>query len=69
MKEITWRHKPRNRWIKKGDRTTKYFHCMTSHYKRNSYMESMEIGNIAVVWNEQLKRDVRDYWMKLVDSS
>lgn len=45
MEKISWRKKLRARWIKKGDKSTKYLPCLTNHQKMINYVEEVEIDD------------------------
>lgn len=41
LEAISWRHKAREKWLKEGDRNTKYFHCLANYRRKNNYIEEM----------------------------
>jgi hypothetical protein len=44
QKEISWRQKSRVRWLKEGDKCTKFFHQVASANRRNNSIESLIVN-------------------------
>jgi hypothetical protein len=44
-KEMDWRERSRQLWLKEGDANTKYFHLATSARRRNNLISSIKIGD------------------------
>lgn len=41
MEEINWRQNFRAKWVKEGDRNTKYFHSLASRHRRKNYVATL----------------------------
>lgn len=48
IEEISWKQKTGERWLKEGDRNTKYFHCLASYRRTCNYMEELLIDSHSV---------------------
>ena len=44
QEEISWRQKSRVRWLKEGDKCTKFFHQIASANRRNNTIESLIVN-------------------------
>jgi hypothetical protein len=44
QEEISWRQKSRIRWLKEGDKCTKFFHQMANANRRNNSIESLVVN-------------------------
>jgi hypothetical protein len=44
QEEISWRQKSRIKWLKEGDKCTKFFHSMANLNKRYNTIESLLIN-------------------------
>jgi hypothetical protein len=44
QEEISWRQKSRVRWLKEGDRCTKFFHQVANANRRKNYIESLVVN-------------------------
>ena len=47
QEEIGWRQKLRIRWLKEGDKCTKFFHQVANANRRNSSIESLDVNGSA----------------------
>jgi hypothetical protein len=47
QEEISWRHKSRVRWLKEGDKCTKFFHQVASANRRNNSIESLMVNGLS----------------------
>ena len=45
QEEISWRHKSRVRWLKEGDKYTKFFHQMANANRKNNSIESLIVND------------------------
>lgn len=48
LEAIFWRQKAREKWLKGGDRNTKYFDSMTNYRRKNNYVEELSISGETV---------------------
>jgi hypothetical protein len=46
QEEISWRQKSRVRWLKEGDKCTKFFHRVANANRRNNAIESLVVNGI-----------------------
>jgi hypothetical protein len=47
QEEISWRQKSRVRWLKEGDKCTKFFHQVASANRRNNSIESLMVNGLS----------------------
>ena len=50
-KEVMWKQRSRNAWLKEGDSNTKYFHCQANQRNRRNHILGLEDEN--GVWIEE----------------
>lgn len=55
MEEVEWKQNARAKWTKEWDKNTKFFHGMTSYYRRVNYLEELEVMNRVVKGNKELR--------------
>lgn len=63
--ETSWKQKSRERWVKKGDRNTEYFHIMASNGRRSNYIPEILVGGSKVTGNTEIRKAAKDYFAKL----
>lgn len=60
----------KQRWLKEGDRNTKYFHQCTSHKKQvNSIRSIANEEGLSVNNQERIAQAFQDYYMNLFSTS
>lgn len=65
LEEISWRWKSREKWLKEGDKNTKYFHCLGSHKRMCNYIEEITIDEKQVRGNDCMRNEVKNYFYRL----
>jgi hypothetical protein len=48
QEEISWRQKSRIRWLKEGDKCTKFFHQVANVNRRNNSIESLVVNGMPI---------------------
>ena len=68
--ECMWKQRSRNRWLKEGDRNTKYFHYRANQRNRRNLIVGLEDDNGIWVDDETgLAKVVEGYFEKIFTSS
>ncbi|XP_021889826.1 uncharacterized protein LOC110808596 [Carica papaya] len=62
---ISWRQKAREKWLKKVDRYTKYFHYLANYRRKNNYLEEMWINRKRVRGNIDLSQKTMAFFQHL----
>lgn len=62
MKESLWRQKSRFRWIKLGDRNTKFFQISANNRYRRNFIGSIELEGVIYEEPEQIKQMAVKYF-------
>lgn len=55
LKAIYYKYKAREKWIKEGDKNTKYFHYLTNYRRIINYAEELFIGNSRIEGNSDMR--------------
>lgn len=64
-KEISWKQKSREMWVKKGDCNTKYFHVITNNRRIINYITDIYVEGRKVTRNKELRAAAREIFAKL----
>lgn len=65
LEAISWRQKVREKWLKDGERNTKYFHCLANYRRKCNFVEEIKIDGMVVSGNSEIREKVRDYFHQL----
>jgi hypothetical protein len=49
LQEISWRQKSRMRWLKEGDKCTKFFHQVANANRRNNSIDSLVVNGLPTL--------------------
>ncbi|XP_041003991.1 uncharacterized protein LOC121249346 [Juglans microcarpa x Juglans regia] len=68
--DLKWRQRAKQRWLKDGDRNTKYFHKCASQRKQMNRIKHIKNGNGIVTFNkDEIARTFQEYYQSLFSSS
>ena len=54
MKEVSWRQKSREVWLREGDRNTGFFHKMANSHKRRNYLSKIKINGTWLTEEQEI---------------
>lgn len=63
--EIKWRHRSRCRWLKEGDKNTRFFHGLTSTRRRGNRISSLLDKEKWLDTQEESIDHIKDYFNSL----
>uniref|UniRef100_A0A803Q5L9 CCHC-type domain-containing protein n=1 Tax=Cannabis sativa TaxID=3483 RepID=A0A803Q5L9_CANSA len=70
QKEVFWRQRSKQVWLKEGDQNSKYFHAMATSRKRNNSIKRLQNDQgIWIDWENNLPSLMVDYFNNLFTSS
>jgi hypothetical protein len=62
QEEICWRQKSRVRWLKEGDKCTKFFHLVANANRRNNSIESLIVDGLPTSDPAVISEHIVDYY-------
>lgn len=69
-KEIYWRQRSKQFWLREGDNNTKYFHAAASNRRRRNRITQLTTeSNQIVTWDNGLAQELENYYTRLFSSS
>ena len=67
MKEISWRQKSRETWLKKGDKNMGFFHRMANSNRRNC-LAKIKINGLQLTEEQEIQRGVIRAYQNLLSN-
>lgn len=64
-RETYWAHNLREKWIKEGDRNTKYFHTLASIRKKRNSIEALTVGGTTIDNPDDIKKEACAYFKNI----
>jgi hypothetical protein len=65
QEEISWRQKSRVRWLKEGDKCTKFFHQVANANRKNNYIESLIVNGLPTSDTNIIREHIVKYYKSL----
>jgi hypothetical protein len=65
QEEISWKQKSRVRWLKEGDKCTKFFHQVASANRRNNSIETLIVNGSSTSNPDSISEHVVNYYESL----
>jgi hypothetical protein len=65
QEEICWRQKSRVRWIKEGDKCTKFFHQVTNANRRNNSIEFLSVNSSSTSDPDVIRSHIVNFYESL----
>ena len=65
MKEISWRQKSKETWLKEGDKNTRFFHRMENGHRRRNFLQSLSINGRRLVKEDEIKEGLVNAFQNL----
>lgn len=63
--EIFWPQRSKIKWLKEGDRNTKFFHKVASQHKNNNNIQRIWLNGEWVQNQDVIHQEVEEYYMNL----
>ena len=68
MKEVSWRQKSRELWLREGDKNTKFFHKMANARRRRNSLVKVKIKNGWLIEEGEIKEAVIGAFLEFINS-
>ncbi|XP_021891901.1 uncharacterized protein LOC110810135 [Carica papaya] len=65
LEAISWKQNGREKWLKEGDKNTKYFHCLANYRRSINYVEELFIDNSRIEGNNDMRDSARNCFQNL----
>jgi hypothetical protein len=65
LDEICWRQKSRVKWLKEGDKNTKYFHTVANSHRRRNSIRQLSINGVLSTDQEAIKAEISGFYRQL----
>lgn len=65
MNAISWKQKVREKWLKDGDKYSKYFHLLANHRRKVNYVEELIMDNNNFKGNKALREGAKRFFQNL----
>lgn len=62
LRESLWRQKSRAKWVKQGDRNTRFFQAFANNRFRRNFIGTMEVNGTLIENHEQIKEEAENYY-------
>lgn len=62
LEAISWKQKVREKWLKDGDKNTRYFQCLTNQRRRSNYVEDIVIGSDCTFGNDNIREAAKGFF-------
>ncbi|XP_021893701.1 uncharacterized protein LOC110811491 [Carica papaya] len=69
LETISCRQKAKEKWLKKGDHNTKYFHCFANYRRKCNYLEEININSVVIRGNSEIRDKGKDYFQQLYEEN
>ncbi len=65
LEEICWRQKSRVKWLKEGDKNTKYFHTVANSHRRHNSIRQLSINGVLSTNQNAIKVEISGFYRQL----
>lgn len=62
MEVISWKQKTREKWLKDGNKNTRYFHSLANYRRSVNYVEELLIGETSIAGNIEMWEEAYNYF-------
>uniref|UniRef100_A0A2N9IH31 Reverse transcriptase domain-containing protein n=1 Tax=Fagus sylvatica TaxID=28930 RepID=A0A2N9IH31_FAGSY len=65
LEEICWRQKSRVKWLKEGDKNTKYFHTVANSHRRHNFIRQLSINGVLSTNQDVIRAEISGFYQHL----